>query len=579
MISNRLLAVLVPIKSSIRDAILILEIGHRRVFIHWLVAQSSLVILDFMALILTAVVTSAFIPIVQSKPENIPKYFIQLYEYSLPALSIYEFIFTLVVLSSALIIFRAVLSIIITRHFFYKVAQFQVEISEKLIDSHFNTKLELRLPLSQSQLLQTLTTSLNSLVTYVLANLVIVIAEILSIFLLVASLVIYLPTIGLAMGILGTTYMLLVTTVIIRSSTTANRTNALNELQAVDDLMDLSQAHDESRMIGSFFVLKNRYLNSRLKYSISLAERQVQFHYPKVALEIGSVVLGLILSILVWYFLGVKQSVTFLALFAVLGLRIQPGVSRVQSCLLMIRQHIPSARSVMDMKKYYSSKAPEHKVNVLSSSRGEASQIKLVIDSLGYGKLGNQLLVRNLNYTFVGPGLVLLKGQNGSGKSTLLEIMCGLREPRSGKLHFEISTNRKDDQIARNPIAYLPQGVSTIKGDLYENLTLGSEGKVEIEIAQILLNGFKFLHGEWDLKEKRDYRTDLSGGEQQKIGLARFFSQSSWIMIMDEPTTALDAESIDYLKSVILDRKKESLLIITSHTSDFDAIADDTFNL
>lgn len=579
MISDRLWAVLVPLKSSIGDALVILDKSHRRVFIHWLVAQSSLVVLDFMALILTAIVTSAFIPIVQSKPENIPKYFVQIYEDSLPALSIYEFIFTLVAVSGALIISRAVLSVIITRHYFYKVAQFQVEISEKLIDSHFNTKVDSRLPLSQSQLLQTLTTSLNSLVTYVLANLVIVFAEIFSIFLLVASLVVYLPTIGLAMGILGTTYMLLMTTVIIRSSASANRMNALNELQAVDDLIDLSQAHDESRMIGSFSVLKNRYLNSRLRYSISLAERQVQFHYPKVALEIGSVALGLILSILVWYFLGVKQSVTFLALFAVLGLRIQPGVSRVQSCLLMIRQHIPSALSVIEMKKFYCTNTPEHKVTVVSSSRGEAGQIKLVIDALGYGKLGNQLLVRNLNYTFTGPGLILLKGQNGSGKSTLLEIMCGLREPISGKLRFEISTNKKDDQIVKNLIAYLPQEVSTIKGDLYENLTLGSERKVDIEVAQILLNGFRFLHGKWNLKDKRDYRTDLSGGEKQKIGLARLFSQSSWIMIMDEPTSALDPESIDYLKSVILDRKKESLLIITSHTSDFDDLADDTFKL
>jgi ABC-type bacteriocin/lantibiotic exporter with double-glycine peptidase domain len=233
----------------------------------------------------------------------------------------------------------------------------------------------------------------------------------------------------------------------------------------------------------------------------------------------------------------------------------------------------------MDMKKYYSSKVPEHKVNVLSSSRGEASQIKLVIDSLGYGKLGDQLLVRNLNYIFMGPGLVLLKGQNGSGKSTLLEIMCGLREPIKGKLQFDISTNKKDDQVVKNLIAYLPQEVSTIKGDLHENLTLGSEGKVDIEVAQILLNGFKFLHGKWNLKDKRDYRTDLSGGEKQKIGLARFFSQSSWIMIMDEPTSALDEESIDYLRSMILHRKKESLFIITSHTSDFDDIADDTFNL
>jgi ABC-type transport system involved in cytochrome bd biosynthesis fused ATPase/permease subunit len=574
MRSNRLWSILISVKLSIREVMFVLDKKQRRVFIHWLMAQLSLVILDFLALIFTAVVTSVFIPIVQSKPKNIPKSFIQLYETFLPSISIYEFIFVLVAISGALVILRALLSILINRHYFYKAAQIQVQISDKLIDNHFGTKLDSRLPLTQSQLIQALTTSLNSLVTYVMANIVIVSAELISISLLILSLVIYLPLMGLAMGILGMTYMLIVTTVIIRSSTQANRMNALNELQAMEDLIDISVSHDESRMLGSFNTLRNRYLLSRLRYSISLAERQIQFQYPKVALEIGAVILGMILSTLVWYFFGIRQSVTFLALFAVLGLRIQPGVSRVQNCLIMVRQHLPLAQPIVEMNKFYSSKRSRHGINLRFTPMSNDREIRISIEDLSYGDFRENFLFRNLNFKFAGPGLVLLKGPNGSGKSTLLEIMCGFRDPLQGELEFEIFAAEGETQNQENAIAYLPQDIAITHNDLYENISLGSTGVIDLKMARIYLNGFEFLEGNWHLEEKRNYGSELSGGEKQKIGLARVFAHSSPIMILDEPTTALDIRSIEFLKSLIVDRKDKSLIIVTSHTKDFDDIAD-----
>ena len=286
------------LKRNLSDALQVINTNQRIVLVQWLVLQLSLVILDFLALIFTSIVTSAFIPIIQSHPEDIPEIFTQLYERFSPRLSIYEFIFTLSVISGTLVILRSLLSVLVSRYFFYKVAKFQVEISDRLIDSHFKASLESRLALNQSQLLQTLTTSLNSLITYVLANLVIVVAELLSIILLVASLVIFSPFIGLAAGILGATYMFILTAVILRSSINANKMNAHHELQAMEDLHVLAVTYPESRVLGSFDFLKNRYLKSRLNYSVSLAERQVQFQYPKVAMEIGAVILGLILSLI-----------------------------------------------------------------------------------------------------------------------------------------------------------------------------------------------------------------------------------------------------------------------------------------
>ena len=128
-------------------------------------------------------------------------------------------------------------------------------------------------------------------------------------------------------------------------------------------------------------------------------------------------------------------------------------------------------------------------------------------------------------------------------------------------------------------IAYLPQKIGIFHGNLYENLTLGSEGVVDLKKAEMILGKFDFLEGNWQTTEKRNYENELSGGEKQKIGIARIFAQSSPIIILDEPNSALDVTSIGILRSLVLERKPYSLIIITSHTGDFDEIADAIFTL
>ena len=104
-------------------------------------------------------------------------------------------------------------------------------------------------------------------------------------------------------------------------------------------------------------------------------------------------------------------------------------------------------------------------------------------------------------------------------------------------------------------------------------------GAIDLKKAEKILGKLDFLQGNWQIDEKRNYGTELSGGEKQKIGIARIFAQSSPIIILDEPSSALDVTSIGLLRPLILERKANSLIIITSHTEDFDDIADSVFTL
>jgi ABC-type bacteriocin/lantibiotic exporter with double-glycine peptidase domain len=213
-----------------------------------------------------------------------------------------------------------------------------------------------------------------------------------------------------------------------------------------------------------------------------------------------------LISIFVWYFFGIQESVTFLALFAVLGLRIQPGISRIQNCFLMIRQHLPQADGIVEMEKFYRGKTLDQKTVPASLKGGADASIKVILEKVSFGAEKNNLLVENLNFTFQGPGLILIKGSNGVGKSTLLEVICGLRIPQSGVVSYELNSEGKDTKSIVNVLSYLPQKIAILDTNLQENLTLGSSKHMDPLLAQKILRNFDFFDTSLNMNARKYFR-------------------------------------------------------------------------
>jgi ABC-type Mn2+/Zn2+ transport system ATPase subunit len=175
---------------------------------------------------------------------------------------------------------------------------------------------------------------------------------------------------------------------------------------------------------------------------------------------------------------------------------------------------------------------------------------------------------------------VLLLGENGAGKTTLLKLLCGQIKPTTGTLLFGKSLG--STSIDLKELAYVPQiqQVAEIAVSVLESVLLGLWGKRfsylkrstqkdKQEALQCLeLVGMK----EYAL---RDLRT-LSGGERQKVAIARAIIRNPSLLLLDEPTTYLDKEA-----------KKEMLLLIDSISTNFgwttllishDSLSYDTFD-
>ncbi len=162
---------------------------------------------------------------------------------------------------------------------------------------------------------------------------------------------------------------------------------------------------------------------------------------------------------------------------------------------------------------------------------------------------------------------VAIIGSNGSGKSSLLKILAGLIPPKEGEifLFHDKMNSKKDFRTYRGDIGYLPQDVSdhflcpSVIEDVMFALRAKGVKKDEAYKSSIqMLEDLGILH----LENRNIY--DLSGGEQKIVALAGILITKPKIILLDEPTNALD-ENAEVRIINILNSIKKSMVIVSHH--------------
>ena len=193
------------------------------------------------------------------------------------------------------------------------------------------------------------------------------------------------------------------------------------------------------------------------------------------------------------------------------------------------------------------------------------SLIELNNLSLGYDK---NVVLKDINMSIEDGDFICIVGPNGAGKSTLIKGVLGLIKPIKGEVIY--------NDLKQNFIGYMPQETkidSNFPASVFEIVlsgTLNSMGaksfytKKEKEIA---INNMKLLHIE-DLKDNSF--CDLSGGQRQKVLLARSLCATTKLLILDEPSNNLDTKSKKELYKTIVDLNKKHNITVIMITHDLD---------
>lgn len=194
-----------------------------------------------------------------------------------------------------------------------------------------------------------------------------------------------------------------------------------------------------------------------------------------------------------------------------------------------------------------------------------------------YGTKDNvQYAVNHIDFTIDKGEFVVILGQSGAGKSTVLNMLGGMDQPTSGKVLIqgqEVSAmnDRQLSQYRANTVGYIFQFYN-----LLPSLTALENVALTKNIVKNALNASELLDLVGLSEHKHKFPAQMSGGEQQRVSIARALSKNPEIILGDEPTGALDSETgvaVLELLSKMCKEKKKTVIIVT-HNSDFAQCAD-----
>jgi ABC-type multidrug transport system fused ATPase/permease subunit len=298
---------------------------------------------------------------------------------------------------------------------------------------------------------------------------------------------------------------------------------------------------------------------------------------PKFSVEVAVVLGAFFLAFTATLNGGYQNALADLAVFLGATSRLAPSALRLQQSLISIRAFAGQSQKSF---QYY------RELIAFESRNLDVKKIEIETDAISDNNCIPPVNFNLVSYTFfnssesvlqdisfsIAPGeTIALVGPSGSGKSTLCDLFLGLFSPSTGTAMIGgISAFRF---VKSNPglVSYLPQETLIVPGTISENIAFGlhpsqvNSSKLHdaLEKSQMLdfilstPNGVEQVVGDSGMK--------LSGGQKQRIGLARALYTEPKLLVLDEPTSSLDAETEDALMRALQVMHGECSILIIAH--------------
>ena len=277
-----------------------------------------------------------------------------------------------------------------------------------------------------------------------------------------------------------------------------------------------------------------------------------------------------------------------LGLFAVASARILPSVSKLLTNFQSLRFRVSSvyliSSEIEKLNEIQTSKDPYFKSNDDLFFTDKKFAINLRNVSFKYPSSSKNIL-KNINLDLLSNKIYGIVGKTGSGKTTLIDLISGFHKPSGGKILTNNIDISNDLSKWRKNFAYVSQNIFLFDSSIEKNISLETdENLIDRKILNQALNDSQLSDFIISLPENSktivgQNGARLSGGQIQRIGIARAIYQQSKCVIFDESTNALDEITEEEILKMIQKIKKDKLIIVISHNKSSLKICDEVITV
>ncbi len=471
-----------------------------------------------------------------------------------------------------LLVGRTLLSIFFTRRIMFFLSRRGAKISSDLVAGLLSQPLVIVQSRTSQETLYAVTRGVELIVLQVLATSVVLVSDISLLFVMVVGLLLINPLMAIGTLILFSAVAgFLYYSMHVRAGVLGLKNSQLNILSN-EKIVEVIGSYREAVVRNRRDFYAREIGKLRLALANTLAETNFMPYVSKYVIETTVIFGALLVGASQFLLQDTTQAVSTVAIFLAAGTRIAPAVLRLQQGTLQIRNSLGQATPTLD----------------LIESIGKGKLIENVDDTLDLEHLGftPEIILKDISFTYpnrfepaiseislaITPGsFVAFVGQSGSGKTTTIDVLLGVLDPSQGSV--AISGLDPLSAVSKWPgaVSYVPQDVLIASGTIRENVALGFPSYFAtndlvmnaLEIAQLdkfvsgLPNGMDTQVGEQGAK--------ISGGQRQRLGIARAMFTRPHLLVLDEATSALDGETEASVSLAIRKLRGSTTVVLIAH--------------
>lgn len=328
--------------------------------------------------------------------------------------------------------------------------------------------------------------------------------------------------------------------------------------------------------VENFFF--NNFKSIQIKLNLIRHYQTFVKNIPRIWFEFITV---LLFAIIIFYFLKIETDIkSLIPIFGTLGLimiRLIPSITQMINNF----QHFDFSSASLyklrnDLDLVFEKKKEADLANFKFSK-------EIVLDKVFYMySTKEDFTLKNINLVIQKGKSIGIYGRSGVGKSTLLNLITGLINPSKGELLIDGKKILNNSYNLTQNISYVPQDVFMLDGNIVDNISFGSDIE-PVKIKNLIkLVGLENLLDSMKNKEQTmigEAGQRVSGGENQRLSIARALAKNREILILDEPTKSLDRKNSDKIINLINEIKKNKTIICVSHDESVFESFDEVFEL